>query len=63
MWNSNLHYNLLQQGVGKYEDGEESEVSSQKKESSQEKAENLEPWSRIFDKAENRLETHNQGQK
>ena len=29
MWNSHLHYNLLQQGAGKYE---ESEVSSQKKE-------------------------------
>ena len=32
MWNSHLHYNLLQQGAGKYEEGEESEVSSQKKE-------------------------------
>ena len=57
MWNSNLHYNLLQQGAGKYEEGEESEVSSQKKESSQEKRENLEPWSHIFDKAEKRHET------
>ena len=57
MWNSNLHYNLLQQGAGKYEEGEESEVSSQKKESSQEKTENLEPWSHIFDKAEKRHET------
>ena len=57
MWNSNLHYNLLQQGTGKYEEGEESEVSSQKKESSQEKTENLEPWSHIFDKAEKRHET------
>ena len=55
MWNSNLRYNLLQQGAGKYEEGEESEVSSQKKESSQEKTENLEPWSHIFDKAENVL--------
>ena len=45
MWNSNLHYNLLQQGA------------SQKKESSQEKTENLEPWSHIFDKAEKRHET------
>ena len=57
MWNSNLHYNLLQQGAEKYEEGEESEVSSQKKESSQEKTENLEPWSHIFDKAEKRHET------
>ena len=57
MWNSHLHYNLLQQGAGKYEEGEESEVSSQKKESSQEKTENLEPWSHIFDKAEKRHET------
>ena len=32
MWNSHLHYNLLQQGAGKYEEGEESEVSCQKKE-------------------------------
>ena len=32
MWNSNLRYNLLQQGAGKYEEGEESEISSQKKE-------------------------------
>ena len=32
MWNSHLHYNLLQQDAGKYEEGEESEVSSQKKE-------------------------------
>ena len=32
MWNSHLHYYLLQQGAGKYEEGEESEVSSQKKE-------------------------------
>ena len=44
MWNSNLHYNLLQQGAGKYEESEESEVSSQETESSQEKTENLEPW-------------------
>ena len=57
MWNSNFHYNFLQQGAGKYEEGEESEVSSQETESSQEKTENLEPWSRIFDKAEKRHET------
>ena len=57
MWNSNLHYNLLQQGSGKYEEGEESEVSSQETESSQEKTENLERWSHIFDKAEKRHET------
>ena len=57
MWNSYLHYNLLQQGAGKYEEGEESEVSSQETESSQEKTENLEPWSRSFDKAEKRHET------
>ena len=47
MWNSNLHYNLIQQGAGKYE---ESEVSSQGTESSQEETESLEPWSRIFEK-------------
>ena len=35
MWNSNLHYNLLRQAPGKYEDSEESQVSSQGKESSQ----------------------------
>ena len=57
MWNSNLHYNLLQQGSGKYEEGEESEVSSQETESSQEKTENLEPWSHIFGKAEKRHDT------
>ena len=45
----------LQQGAGKYEDSEESdfpqesEVSSQGTESSQEEeTENLEPWSRIL---------------
>ena len=54
MWNSNLHYNLIQQGAGKYE---ESEVSSQGTESSQEETESIEPWSRIFDKAEKRHET------
>ena len=37
MWNSNLHYNL-QKGAGNYEDSEESEVSSQETESSQEEA-------------------------
>ena len=57
MWNSNLHCNLRQQGAGKYEEGEESEVSSQEMESWQEKTEDLEPWSRIFDKAEKRHET------
>ena len=57
MWNSNLHYNLVQQGAGKYGDSEESEVSSQRTESSQEETENLEPWSRIFDEAEKRYET------
>ena len=54
MWNSNLHYNLIQQGAGKYE---ESEVSSQGAESSQEETGSIEPWSRIFDKAEKRHET------
>ena len=54
MWNSNLHDNLIQQGAGKYE---ESEVSSQGTESSQEETESIEPWSRIFDKAEKRHET------
>ena len=47
MWNSNLHYNLPQQGAGKYEESEESEVSSQGTES----------WSHIFDEAEKRHET------
>ena len=57
MWNSNLHYNLIQQGAGKYEDNEECEVSSQGMESSQEETENLEPSSRFFDDAEKRHET------
>ena len=57
MWNSNLHYNLLQQGARKYEDGEESQVSSQGTKYSQEETENLEPWSRIFDETEKRHET------
>ena len=56
MWNRNLHYNFLQQGAGKYENGEESEVSSQGMESSQEETENLEP-SRFYDEAEERHET------
>ena len=54
----------LQQGAGKYEDSEESdfsqesEVSSQGTDSSQEEeTENLEPWSRILDEAEKRHET------
>ena len=54
MWNSNLPYNLIQKGVGKYE---ESEVSSQGTKSSQEETESLEPWSRIFDEAEKCHET------
>ena len=57
MWNSNHHYNLLQQGAGKYEDSEESGVFSQGTESSQEETENLEPLSRILDEAEKRHET------
>ena len=60
MWNSDLHYNLIQKGAGNYEDSEESEeseVSSQGTESSQEETESIEPWSRIFDKAEKRHET------
>ena len=60
MWNSDLHYNLIQKGAGNYEDSEESEeseVSSQGTESSQEETESLEPWSRIFDEAEKRHET------
>ena len=65
MWSSNLHYNLLQQGAGKYEDSEESDFAqesevfqaSQGTESSQEETENFEPWSRIFDEAEKRHET------
>ena len=53
----------LQQGAGKYEDSEESdfsqesEVSSQGTESSQEETENLAPWLRILDEAEKRHET------
>ena len=43
--------------AGKYGDSEESEVSSQGTESSQEETENLEPWSRIVDEAEKRHET------
>ena len=57
MWNGNLHYKLLEKGAGKYEGSEESEVSSQGTESSQEETESLEPWSRIFDEAEKRHET------
>ena len=57
MWNSDLHYNLIQKGAGNYEDSEESEVSSQGTESSQEETEHLEPWSCIFDEAEKRHET------
>ena len=62
MWNSNLHYNL-QQSTGNYEDSEESdfsqesEVSSQGTESSQEETERLEPWSRIFEEDEKRHKT------
>ncbi|CAH3034976.1 unnamed protein product [Porites evermanni] len=61
MWN-NHHYNL-QQGAGNYEDSEESdfsqesEVSSQGTESSQEETENLAPWLRILDEAEKRHKT------
>ena len=48
----------LQQGAGKYEDSEESEVSSQGTESSQEEeTENLEPWLRILGEAEKRHQT------
>ena len=57
MWNSDLHYNLIQKGAGNYEDSEESEVSSQGTESSQEETENLAPWLRILDEAEKRHET------
>ena len=57
MWNSNRNQNFLQQSAENYEDGEESEVSSQGKESSQEETENSEPWSCIFDEAEKRHET------
>ena len=47
MWNCKHHYNRLQQGAGNYENSEESdfsqesEVSSQGKESSQEETEHL----------------------
>ena len=62
---TSTNYTLyLQQGSGNYEDSEESdfsqesEVSSQGTESSQEEeTENLEPWSRIFDEAEQRHKT------
>ena len=61
LWNSNRHYNFLQQGAGNYEDSEESEVSSQGTESSQEETEHSEPWSCIFDEAEKRHETQHNG--
>ena len=54
---------FLQQGAGKYEDSEEidssqeSKVSSQGAESSQEGTENLSPWLRILEEAERRNET------
>ena len=62
---TSTNYTLyLQQGAGNDEDNEESdfsqesEVSSQGTESSQEEeTENLEPWSRILDEAENRHKT------
>ena len=63
---TSTNYTLyLQQGAGNDEDSEESdfsqesEVSSQGTESSQEEVEteNLEPWSRILDEAENRHKT------
>ena len=62
MWNSNHHYNPLQQGHGNLDvESEESEIShwhaNQGKESSQEETEHLEPWSRIFGEAEKRHET------
>ena len=58
MWSSNLHYNLLQQGAGKYKDSEESDFSQESEvsqasrgtESSQEETEHLGPWSYIFEK-------------
>ena len=58
MWNSNHHYNFLQQAAGNYEDSEESEVSSQGTKSSQKETEHLESWSCIFEEAEKRHETH-----
>ena len=54
---------FLQQGAGKYEDSEESDssqeskVSSQGAEASQEGTENLSPWLRILEEAERRHET------
>ena len=54
---------FLQQEAGKYEDSEEgdfsqeSKVSSQGTESSQEETETLSPWLRILDEAERRHET------
>ena len=65
MWNSNHHYNLLQQGAGNYEDTEESDFSQEREvsqaspgtESSQEETEHLEPWPCIFYEAEKRHET------
>ena len=57
MRHSNHHHNFLQQSAENYEDSEESEVSSQGTESSQEETEHLEPWSCIFDEAEKRHET------
>ena len=57
MWNSNHHYNFLQQGAGNYKDSEGSEVCSQGTESIEEETEHLEPLSCIFDEAEKRHET------
>ena len=61
---TSIGYTLfLQQEAGKYEDSEESDfsqeskVSSQGTESSQEETENLSPWLRILDEAERRHKT------
>ena len=49
MWNGNHHYKLLEKGAGKYEGNEESEVSSQGTESSQQETENLAPLTQRID--------------
>ena len=68
MWNSNHHYNLLQQCAGHFKwksESEESDFSQENEvsqsgqgtESSQEETDHLEPLSGIFDDAEKRHET------
>ena len=50
-WSDDYNYCLLQRGNRYYEDSEDFQ-SSQKKDSSQEGTEHLNPWSRILDEAQ-----------